>query len=176
MEEITPEMTPFSRKSEDVSYSSSGQDSVQVRKNNLTTRISARPPSENQLTRSSSAPSSESLYDETSTSTSSTSASPTLVFSNSVKVDNADQISMRKPSYMTLTKSTKAKQKACKVSSSPNTQGYMMDELKFHNMSMTFSNGDTRSCAGSNPSGNLSKDLYPPMSRCRYDGVRSRRQ
>lgn len=176
MEEMTPEMTPFSRKSEDCSYSSSGQDSVEVRRNNLTTRISARPPSENQLTRSSSAPSSESLYDETSTSTSSTSASPTLVFSNSVKVEKIEQISMRKPSYMNLTKSTKAKQRGCKVSSSPNMQRYMTEELQFHNMLMAFSTGDARSSADSNPSGNLSKDPYPPMSRYRYDGVRSRRQ
>lgn len=176
MEEMTPEMTPFSRKGEDFSYSSSGQDSVEVRKNNLTTRISARPPSENHLSRSSSAPSSESLYDETSRSTSSSSASPTLVFSNSVRVENVKRTSMRKPSYMNLTKATKAKQRACKVSSSPDMQRYMMEELQFHKLSMTFSNGDTRSSAGSNPSGNLSKDLYPPMPRCRYEGVRSRRQ
>ncbi|XP_062087714.1 protein IQ-DOMAIN 8-like [Humulus lupulus] len=178
MEEMTPEMTPFSRKSEDLSYSSSsGQDSVEVRKNNLTTRITARAPSENQLNRSSSSPSSESHYDETSTSTSSASATPPLVFGNR-KVENMEQISTRKPSYMNFTKSTEAKLRACKISPSPNVQRYMMEELQFHNMSMTFSNGDTRSSAGSiPPSGNLSKDLFPPMSRSRYyDGARTRRQ
>lgn len=173
MEGITPEMTPFSRKSEDNS-SSSGQDSVEVRRNNITTRISARPLVENQLAQSTSAPSSESLYDETSASTSS-SASPSLMFSNSVKLEKTEETNMRKPSYMNLTESIKAKQRVSKFSS-PNMQRYLTEEFPFNNKSMAFSNGDNRSCAGSNPSVNFSKELYPPMSACRFDGVRSRRQ
>ncbi|KAM6585319.1 hypothetical protein CsatB_012321 [Cannabis sativa] len=182
MEDMPPEMSPFTRKVEEFSYSSSsGQDSVEVRRNNLTTRITAKPPppSENQLNHLSSSLSSESHYDETSTSTSSRSATPPLVFRNR-KVGNLEQISTRKPSYMNFTKSTEAKLRACKASSSPNAQRYKMEELQlqFNNMSMAFSNGDTRSSAGSiPPSGSLSKDLFPPMSRSRYyDGVRTRRQ
>ncbi|KAF4398188.1 hypothetical protein G4B88_019909 [Cannabis sativa] len=182
MEDMPPEMSPFTRKVDEFSYSSSsGQDSVEVRRNNLTTRITAKPPppSENQLNHLSSSLSSESHYDETSTSTSSRSATPPLVFRNR-KVGNLEQISTRKPSYMNFTKSTEAKLRACKASSSPNAQRYKMEELQlqFNNMSMAFSNGDTRSSAGSiPPSGSLSKDLFPPMSRSRYyDGVRTRRQ
>ncbi|KAL5579450.1 hypothetical protein UlMin_011892 [Ulmus minor] len=156
---LTPERTPFSRKSEDYSSSSSsGQDSVDVRRNNITTRISAKPLTENQLTRSSSSPSSEYPYEECSASTSSSSAlSHTLVFSKSVNVDREEEIDTRKPSYMNLTQSTKAKQRAYNFSS-PNIHKYLKDELQFQNKSMALSNGDTRSSAGSYPSMNLCKE------------------
>ncbi|TXG68528.1 hypothetical protein EZV62_003463 [Acer yangbiense] len=77
-------MTPFSRKSEDNTagmYSYSEQlDSVKVRRNNVTTKVLAKPPTTvGQITRSSSSPSSESPYDETSPSTSSSSASLTPI-------------------------------------------------------------------------------------------------
>lgn len=175
MEEITPEMTPFSKKIEHYSCSS-GQDSVDVRRNNVTTRISARPLIENQLiNRTSSTPSSGSLNDETSASTSSSSASPCLMFSNSLKLEKEEETNMPKPSYMNLTASTKAKRRASRFSS-PIVQRNCVEELPFRYRSMAFSNSDTRSCAGSNPSGNLSKDLYPLLSTSRFDGVRSRKQ
>ncbi|KAF3450587.1 hypothetical protein FNV43_RR06676 [Rhamnella rubrinervis] len=147
---VPSETISFSRKSHDFSCSSE-QDSVKVTRNNVTTRISARPHTVlNQLARSSSSPSSESLYDESSASTCSTSASPTLVSSNTLKMEEAEEIYIRKPSYMCLTESTKAKLKE-----------------------MQFSIGDTSSSGGSNPSGS---DLNPRTSTGRRDCLRFRRQ
>lgn len=186
MEEInstapSSEATPFSRKSEDFSYSSE-QDSVKVRKNNITTRISARPHNTilNQLARcsSSSSPNSDSFYDESSASAStSTSASLTLVSSkNTLKMEGLEEINLRRPSYMNLTQSIKAKQRGACNFSSENMQRFSVEEFQFHYKSMDLSNGDTRSSAGSNPSVNLSKELYPPMSKGRHDCLRYRRQ
>ena len=167
MEETAPEMTPFSRKSEGLSYSSSGQGSVEVRRNNITSKVSARPVAQNPPTRSSSSPSFASLYEETSSpSTSSASPSPTLVFSSSFKVGNSEEmIGTHKPSYMNLTASTKAKQR------------FLMEEFPCFSspMAMPLSSADSRSCAGYNLSVNWSRDLYPPVSTSRCDGARSRR-
>ncbi|KAE8671429.1 putative Grave disease carrier protein [Hibiscus syriacus] len=69
---------------------------VKVRKNNVTTRISAKPPHIGQATRSSSSPSSEFRFEESSASSS----------------DKTEKTSNRSPSYMNLTESTKAKQRA----------------------------------------------------------------
>lgn len=147
---VRSETTPFSRKSQDFSCSSE-QDSVKVTRNNITTRISARPHTVlNQLARSSSSPSSESLYDESSVSTCSTSASPTLASSNTLRMEGAEEIYIRKPSYMYLTESTKVKLKE-----------------------MQLSIGDTSSSAGSNP---LCRELNPPTSTGRRDCLRFRRQ
>lgn len=141
---VPSETTPFSRKSQDFSCSSE-QDSVKVIRNNITTRISARPHTVlNQLARSSSSPSSESLYDGSSASTCSTSASPTL------KMEGSEENYIRKPSFMCLTKSTKAKLKE-----------------------MQLSIGDTSSSAGSNP---LGRELNPRTSTGRRDCLRLRRQ
>ncbi|KAL4369354.1 hypothetical protein GQ457_05G024900 [Hibiscus cannabinus] len=76
-----------SRKSGDNSFSfhsgSFEHEPLKVKKNNVTTRILARPPaSVVQTSGSLSAPSSESVYDERSTSTSSVSVSPTTLSSN----------------------------------------------------------------------------------------------
>lgn len=142
---VPSDTTPFSRKSQDFSCSSE-QDSVKVTRNNITTRISARPHTLNQAARSFSSPSSESLYDESSESTCSTSASPTFVSSNNLKVDGAKEVHICKPSYMCLTESTKAKL-----------------------MEIQLSNEDTSSSSGSNPS---SKELNPRTSVGRHNTLR----
>lgn len=117
------------RKSES---SVSEHDAVQVRKNSLTTRVLARPPP-----MSSSATSSE---------TSSTSQSP-VPFSGSFLEEGGYY---RKPSYMSLTQSIKAKQRRSGSSSSACSRTPF--EKK---QSMSF-NGDVdvKRSAGS--------DLYPP--------------
>ncbi|KAJ0257237.1 hypothetical protein HA466_0081390 [Hirschfeldia incana] len=110
---------------------SSEHETVRVRKNNLTsTRVLARPP-HLLLPQVSSGTSSDSLHDETSTS--STSQSP-LAFSGRVLESGGYY---RKPSYMSLTQSTQAKQRQSGSSCS---------------------GGDARSSAGSDQC----TDLYPP--------------
>lgn len=118
----------FSRKSSDSSVLSE-HETVRVRKNNLTsTRVLARPPL--LLPQFSSGTSSDSLQDETSTS--STSQSP-VAFSGSVLGGGGYY---RKPSYMSLTRSTQAKQRQPGTSCS----------------------GDARYSSGSDQC----TDLYPP--------------
>ncbi|KFK30868.1 hypothetical protein AALP_AA6G035900, partial [Arabis alpina] len=118
----------FSRKSSESSVLSE-HETVKVRKNNLTsTRVLARPPLI--LPLFSSVTSSDSLHDETSTS--STSQSP-VAFSGSI-LDGGGYY--RKPSYMSLTQSTQAKQR----------------------QSGSSCNGDARRSAGSDQCA----DLYPP--------------
>lgn len=159
-------MTPFYRKIEDNIvgfYScSSEQDSMKVRRNNLTTKIMAKPPIISQITHSSSSPSSESPYDETSPSTSSSSLSLTPVSGNILMMERAEESYYRKPSYMNLTQSIKAKQKASRFCSPKKW--------------MELSNGDDRSLADSEPSLNLCKDLYPPIIPLgRHDQLKYRR-
>ncbi|PQP97362.1 protein IQ-DOMAIN 1-like [Prunus yedoensis var. nudiflora] len=156
IQSVPSAVNPCSRKSGDgivgfYPYSSE-QNSVKVRRNNVSTRVSARPPTASPITRSSSTPSSDFLQDESSASTSCTTASPTLVFSNN-QVENGDETKVCKPSYMSLTKSTKAKQR---TSNCFDMQRFSMEEYHYHNKSMGLSNGDTRS--------NCCSDLYPPIS------------
>lgn len=162
--------TSFSRKSEDkianISSYPSIHDSVKVIRNNVSTRILAKPPVVGQQsTRSSSAPSSESLYDESSDCTSSTSVSPIPLSSNTIVVDKGEESCNRNPTYMNLTESTKAKQKGCR---------HVMED-QFHMLSMPLSNGDAKGSAGSNPSFKVCRDLYPPIPLGRHDELRNRR-
>nr|XP_023885151.1 protein IQ-DOMAIN 1-like isoform X3 [Quercus suber]XP_023885152.1 protein IQ-DOMAIN 1-like isoform X4 [Quercus suber] len=172
------DQTPLSRKSECqvVSFHSysSDYDSVKVKRNNVTTRISAKPFTVGQISSSSSStPSSESLYDESHASTSSSFASPTLMSSETLMKETIEERNIFTPSYMTLTESTKAKQRACKFLSH-SMQRNFMEDFQFHSKPMVVSNGDTRSSAGSNPSVNWSKDLYPPVPLGRAGQVRYR--
>ncbi|XP_065619285.1 protein IQ-DOMAIN 6 isoform X2 [Quercus suber] len=172
------DQTPLSRKSECqvVSFHSysSDYDSVKVKRNNVTTRISAKPFTVGQISSSSSStPSSESLYDESHASTSSSFASPTLMSSETLMKETIEERNIYTPSYMTLTESTKAKQRACKFLSH-SMQRNFMEDFQFHSKPMVVSNGDTRSSAGSNPSVNWSKDLYPPVPLGRAGQVRYR--
>ncbi|XP_021902947.1 protein IQ-DOMAIN 1-like [Carica papaya] len=181
MEEIhldQSDMTSFPRKSEDHSYglgsSYPDYDSMNIRRNNITTRILANPPIVSQIVCSSSGPSSESLQDESFTSTSSTSPSTPAVSSNIHTVDMGEEHYYQKPSYMNLTVSTKAKRKPYRYSCL-NSQKNMIEDVQFQTKSMPLSNGDTRSTAGSDPLFSLCKDLYPPLPVARHDWIRNRR-
>ncbi|OWM86563.1 protein IQ-DOMAIN 1 isoform X2 [Punica granatum] len=105
---------------------------VKVRKNNVTTRISARPPLIGQTTRSSSSPSSEYRYDESSVSSSfCTSATPASGFTG-LTSERTEDSSHTRPSYMNLTESTKAKQRNGSHHSRALRQS--MDEFQFLNL------------------------------------------
>ncbi|KAB2611197.1 protein IQ-DOMAIN 1-like [Pyrus ussuriensis x Pyrus communis] len=153
---------PYSRRSDgNVGFYpfSSEQNSVKVRRNNVTTRVSARPRTASPITRSSSAPRSDSVQDDTSGSNSSTSS--TLVFGNYLKVENVEEANVGKAGYMNLTQSTMVKQRTSNCS---NIQRHPMEEYHYHNKSMGFFSDDTRSNDGS--------DLYPPVVACRAERVR----
>ncbi|KAJ7958373.1 protein IQ-DOMAIN 1-like [Quillaja saponaria] len=135
--------------------------SVKVRKNNVSTRISAKPPQIGQATRSSSSPNSEFQNDESSASssicTSTTPASGNTILAS----ERTDDSNISRPSYMNLTESTKAKLKKSSYLSH-RAQRQSMDEFQFLKRSGAFSNGDSKSSAGSDPSVNFSRQLHQP--------------
>ncbi|XP_050231090.1 protein IQ-DOMAIN 8-like [Mercurialis annua] len=154
-----PSGTPFSRKSEDnigsIYTYPSKHDSVKVRRNNVSTKISAKPPMSSPIMRSASAPNSGSLNDESSDSSSSTDVFP-VPFSG-------------KPRFMNLTEATKAKQKSCfSRHSAKNSPRHKMED-QFHTMSMPLSSGNAESSADS-------RDLYPPIPWGKHDELRNRRR
>ncbi|KAK8483257.1 hypothetical protein V6N12_031455 [Hibiscus sabdariffa] len=186
VEEITEpsEMTrnTISRKSGDNSFSfHSGSFEheplrLKVRKNNVTTRILARPPASVQTSGSLSAPSSESLYDERSTSTSSVSVSPTTLSSNTPMAGTLQDNHTQKPSYMNPTESIKAKQKTFRFSPDNMRRRHVVDDdLQYcHKKLIKLSfEDDTRSSADSNPSLNFSRELYGPRQMGRQDCLRN---
>lgn len=131
--------------------------SVKIRKNNVTTRISAKSPYMGQVTRSSSSPSSEFRYDESSASSSiCTSTTPV----SGLTSDRTEETGSSRPNYMNLTESTKAKQRINYLSH--RVQRQSMDEFQFLKRSAAFSNGDSKSSAGSEPSTNISRPFYLP--------------
>lgn len=86
--------------------------SVKIRKNNITTRISAKPYPIEQTAHLSSSPSSEFHYDKSSASPSfCTSTTPLSGNTNMASNRTDDSNSICKPSYMNLTEAAKAKQK-----------------------------------------------------------------
>ncbi|KAL2237102.1 protein IQ-DOMAIN 1 [Sesamum indicum] len=116
--------------------------SVKVRKNNVTTRISAKPPLVAQATHSSSSPSSDFRHDESSASSSI--LTTTTPVSGNTTSDRTEETSSR-PNYMNMTEATKAKQRRNRI------QRQSMDEFQFLKKSVAFSNGDSKSSAGSDP-------------------------
>ena len=176
--EPTEMTTTFARKSEDNFFSlhssSSEHEFLKVRRNNVTTRILARPPMASQTSGSLSAPSTESVYDDSSTSTSSTSASPTTLSSNTHVTGTLEDNHTQKPSYMNSTESIKAKQKTFRFSSDNMRRHVIDDDLQyFHTKLLTLSCEDTRSSAGSNSSFNISRELYRPRQIGRQDCPRN---
>ncbi|XVF35321.1 hypothetical protein REPUB_Repub18cG0135400 [Reevesia pubescens] len=133
---------------------------VKVRKNNVTTRISAKPPHIGQVTRSSSSPSSEFRFDESSASssicTSTTPASGNTILAS----DRTEESGNSRPNYMNLTESTKAKKRAGSHAFN-RIQRQSMDEFQFKRSAASY-NGDSKSSAGSDPSLHMSRPLYPP--------------
>ncbi|KAK6927265.1 protein of unknown function DUF4005 [Dillenia turbinata] len=148
------EITPPSKKCVDfarkLSQEPSEQCQVKVRKNNVTTRISAKPPHNGQVTRSTSSPSSEFQCDGSSGSSSIfTSTTPASGFTG-LASDRTEVSNTCRPSYMNLTESTKAKQRPCSYALH-RVQRQSMDEFQFKKSGI-FSNGDSKSSTGSDPS------------------------
>ncbi|KAB2049904.1 hypothetical protein ES319_A13G208400v1 [Gossypium barbadense] len=86
---------------------------VEVRKNNISTRISAKPPNIGQVTHSSSSPSSEFRFNSSSASFSiCTSSTPVSGNTTLNSTDKTEQSGNSRPDYMNLTESTKAKQRS----------------------------------------------------------------
>ncbi|KAK2391919.1 protein IQ-DOMAIN [Trifolium repens] len=135
--------------------------SVKIKKNNVTTRISAKPPPHiGQATRSSSSPSSEFRYDESSASSSiCTSTTP---MSGNTCERTEDSSSSSRPNYMNLTQSTKAKLKTGYPMYNRAQRQQSMDEFQFMKRAAVFSNGDSKSIAASDHSLNFSRPLHLP--------------
>lgn len=149
---------------------SSEFDSVRVRRNNMTTKVSAaKPPFLGQITSSSSDPISGSLCGETSTSTSTSEASRTPIIEES---------SLHKPSYMNLTESSKAKLRAYKYANLHSIRSHTTADSQICNRSVALSScGETRSIADANlnPSVFFSQDLYLPMQSEGWNSTKNRR-
>ncbi|KAI4337152.1 hypothetical protein L6164_015600 [Bauhinia variegata] len=151
--------TPPPKKPVDTLASSTSKSSepclVKVRKNNVSTRISARPPQVGQATRSSSSPSSEFRYDESSASSS--------ICTSTTPISGTEDGSNSRPSYMNLTESTKAKQMSNNLVHHRAQRQQSMDEFQFSKRLAAFSDGDSKSIAASDPSSiNFSRSLYLP--------------
>ncbi|KAL9230395.1 hypothetical protein vseg_005756 [Gypsophila vaccaria] len=149
----TPPPKPFPNCIKDTfSKSSELHCSVKVRKNHMTTRISAKPPS--------SSPSSDFRYDESSASSS--------ICTSTTPVSGAEESgginSNGKPSYMKLTESTKAKRRTQRV------QRQSMDENQF---AKKLGQGDFKSSPGCDPpSVHFSRPLNLPLSRFEKNSIR----
>ncbi|XP_009602959.1 protein IQ-DOMAIN 8-like [Nicotiana tabacum] len=145
-------MTPSSRKHEDYAVGSE-RSSVNIRRNNVSTRISARGPMSCQIVNSSSEPYSEYYpYDDSTSSYSSLSTS--------------EEGNSKKPSYMNLTKSIKAKVKQRNTNClSQSMQRISTDSLQFNRKSSPLSRVIARRSADCDLySVDLCKDLYPPSN------------
>lgn len=149
-------MEEFQRDEGNISGSfSTSSDSTRARRHNLSTRTPSKVPMSCQILRSSSDPCSDSMYnDETTTSNSSTTTSETTPES--------------KPSYMSLTRSTKAKQRPCAYGSNSNSnahslQRHSVEDLPLRRKPSPLSKGNARRSADVDLySVDLCKDLYPP--------------
>ncbi|XVF89072.1 hypothetical protein PTKIN_Ptkin19aG0101400 [Pterospermum kingtungense] len=130
---------------------------VKVRKNNVTTRISAKPPNIGQVTQSSSSPSSEFRFDESSASSSICTCTTPFSGNNTVLAsDSTDESGNCRPNYMNLTESTKAKQRGGNGSHAFHRfQRQSMDEFQFKRSAAFYNNG-------SDPSLHMSQQLHPP--------------
>ncbi|URE44712.1 IQ calmodulin-binding motif domain containing protein [Musa troglodytarum] len=93
--------------------------SVKIKKNNVTMRVSARPPgithNHGCRTRSTSSPSTELYYNESSASSSSFCMSTPISSSTLLGSERTEDSNRSRPSYMSLTESIKAKQRAFDV-------------------------------------------------------------
>ncbi|CAA3011592.1 IQ-DOMAIN 1-like [Olea europaea subsp. europaea] len=134
--------------------------SVTVRRNNISTRISPKVSKTCQITRSSSEPCSAFSYDESTTSNSSTTTSETQGSGNTLAEGHG-----AKPNYMSLTQSIKAKQKPCNYLSRTYTGvRHSVEDLHYHRKLSPVSRGRARRNADTDLySVDLCKDLYPPM-------------
>lgn len=160
-------MTPISKKCDGSAAESflnpSEHNSVQIRRNNISKRISAKVPVSSQLTGALSDQCSGYLYDESTTSHSSMSSNETHVYSTSEEGRSS------KPSYMSLTESIKAKHRQQRTHNSPSSktiQRHSTDDFQLCRKSSPLSRGCTRRSADNVKS--MCKDLYPPMQLYRW--------
>lgn len=146
--ETTPPPKVFADNHKITSSKSSEPEMVKVRRNNVTTRISAKPPQiAGQRTRSSSSPSSEFRF-EGSSGSSSLCTSTTTPISMDRTEETTNTNNGSKPSYMSLTESTKAKQR----NPSPRIYRQSMDDFQFLKNSGVLCNVDSNSSNCSDPS------------------------
>nr|XP_043618046.1 protein IQ-DOMAIN 8-like [Erigeron canadensis] len=158
---VSSELKGYDERSVKSCSFSTEHDPLKVRRNLVSTRVSAKPSMSSPITQSSSTnPCSGSMFDESTSSTnSSSSTSETRVSSSSGK-----EGSVSKPSYMNLTESIKAKRRG----SSFLSHGQKPSPLSKGVTARITADTDLYSAE-------LGKDLYPPMFIDRYDEVRSRR-
>ncbi|XP_010913066.1 protein IQ-DOMAIN 6 [Elaeis guineensis] len=126
----------------------SDSSSVKIRKNNVTTRVSAKPPSVfSNHCEAQSASSSELQYDENSPSSSSICISTPISGATILASERTEESIKSQPNYMNLTESIKAKQK---VSNTHRTtmQRQSSVDLQYHKW-VPFSTIDSKSSAGS---------------------------
>lgn len=133
--EITPPPKPYVDDSIKSNISKSSEPSVKIRKNNITTRISAKPSLIGQTTRSSSSPSSD-HYDKSSASASPSfcTSTPLSRYTNMASNRTDDNNSVRKPSYMNLTEAAKAKQRNMSHKAQPQPENQLMFLRKTNNI------------------------------------------
>ncbi|MBA0703440.1 hypothetical protein Golax_015762 [Gossypium laxum] len=134
--------------------------SVKVRKNNVTTRISAKPPHIGQGTRSSSSPSSEFRFEESSASSSICTSTTPVSWNTMPTSERTEKTGNSRPNYMNLTESTKAKQRAANHALR-RIQMQSMDEFQLKKTAGLY-DGDSKSSVGSDPTVHMSRPLYPP--------------
>ncbi|XP_010915292.1 protein IQ-DOMAIN 6 [Elaeis guineensis] len=127
---------------------------VQIKKNHVTTRVSAKPPhvldNHRCRARSTSSPSTELHYDQSSPSSSSICASTPISGTTILTSERTDDSNRSKPNYMNLTESTKAKQRACNIHR-PTIQRLSSREVPFHSRN-ALSNIDSKSSVSSHTS------------------------
>ncbi|KAL3500774.1 hypothetical protein ACH5RR_039867 [Cinchona calisaya] len=138
------EKTPQSKTC--IDYSSKGNrsrssepGSLKVKRNNVTTRVTAKPPLVGLATRSSSSPSSEFRYDESSASSSFCTSTTPISGNTPLTSDRTEEGNNYRPNYMNLTESTKAKQRNQRI------QRQSMDEFQFLKKTSAISNDDSKS-------------------------------
>ena len=154
------------------SYSEPGM--VQIKKNHVTTRISAKPPPmlHNHRCRalSTPSPSIELHYDESSASSSSICTSTPLSGTTLLTSERTEDSKRSKPNYMNMTESVKAKQKACSTHTTT-IQSLFSGEVPHHRK--TLSNIDSKSCMDSDTSV-FSTKLLDAMPRRNKKVIRPR--
>lgn len=154
-------MTPVSKHKQDYSVwpcsNSSESDSVKITRNNISTRISARPCITSPIIRSTSGPCSELFYDDSSTSNSSASTFGTPRSSNS-----QSERTTAKRNYMNLTESIKAKQRASNHLSR-NVKDRATEKLQLRKKSSPLSKMLARRSSDCDIYSDDMEDLYPPL-------------
>ncbi|KAI3687341.1 hypothetical protein L1987_81036 [Smallanthus sonchifolius] len=170
--ETTPPPSKIHVENQETRKKSAEPELVKVKRNNMTTRISAKPTQiAGQRTRSTSSPSSEFICNENSGSSSlcTSTATPISMDRASQKVNNNNN-NNSKPSYMSLTESTKAKQR----NPSPRIYRQSMDDFQFLKNSGVLCSVDSSSSNCSDPA-SVSLSMSRPQMEKSSMNLRNRR-